>query len=183
MKVVLMGGSLRVASLNGRLLSHLADLLASEGHAVQAFGREALRLPLYEEGLPVPETALAMQGALLDAQGLVIVSPEYNAGIPGHLKNAVDWLSTLKPSPWPELPVLLCACSPGALGGARAQLAWRASLANMGALVVPASVTVPGADKNLDPEGAPTDPRTQKTLRSALDSFLSLAARVRNPAL
>ena len=84
---------------------------------------------------------------------------------------------------WPELPVLLCGCSPGAFGGARAQLAWRATLANMGALALPASVTVPGADQNLDASGAPTDPRTQKSLRSALDSFLSLAARVRNPAL
>jgi NAD(P)H-dependent FMN reductase len=40
-----------------------------------------------------------MKVALLGVQGLIRVSPECNAGIPGHLKNAVDWLGTLKPSP------------------------------------------------------------------------------------
>jgi chromate reductase, NAD(P)H dehydrogenase (quinone) len=178
MRVVLLGGSLRPASLNGRLLSHLGGLLESMGHGATLFRGEALRMPLYQDGLPAPAEALSVQGALLEAQGLVIVSPEYNAGIPGHLKNAVDWVSTLKPSPWTELPVLLCACSPGALGGARGLIAWRATLANMGALAVPSTLTVPGADRNLDADGAPTDPRTREFLRSALDSFLSLADRV-----
>jgi NAD(P)H-dependent FMN reductase len=179
MKLVLIGGSLRPASFNGRLLSHLADHLESLGHGTSRFSGEALRIPLFEDGASAPAQVLVMQAALREADGLLLVSPEYNAGIPGHLKNAVDWLSTLKPSPWKELPVLLCACSPGALGGARGLLAWRATLANMGALALPVAITVPQADRNLDSAGAPTDPRTRELLHSALDSFLSLAARLR----
>ena len=119
MRLVLMGGSLRTASLNARLLRHLAGELEAREHQVLTFTGNALRLPLYEDGLvPSPET-VALHAALRGAQGLVIVSPEYNAGIPGHLKNTVDWLSTMKPSPWPGLPVLLCSASPGAFGGAR----------------------------------------------------------------
>jgi len=179
MNLVLMGGSLRPASLNARLLRHLAGQLEARGHAVAVFAGEALRLPLYEEGLAADGATQALHAALGAAQGLVIVSPEYNAGIPGHLKNAVDWLSTLRPSPWHGLPVLLCAASPGAFGGARSLMAWRATLANMGALALPETLTVPHADQQLDADGAPTDARTAPAVPKVLDGFLALAARLR----
>ena len=179
MRLVLMGGSLRPASLNARLLGHLARTLEGRGHEVSAFAGEALRLPLYQDGVTPSGEAQALHAALAKAQGLVIVSPEYNAGIPGHLKNAVDWLSTMKPSPWPGLPVLLCAASPGAFGGARGLMAWRATLANMGALALPEAITVPHADQQLDAEGAPTDPRTAAVVPRTLDAFLALVARLR----
>lgn len=180
MRVVLLGGSLRKASLNTRFLGHLAGILGERGHGVSAFAGEALRLPLYDEDRPAPpQGVLDLQAALAGAQALIIVSPEYNAGVPGHLKNAVDWLSTLDGSPWGGLPVLLCSASPGAFGGARAMLPWRATLANMGAYVYPGSVNVPHADKNLDGEGAPTDPRTVITLGRTLDAFLDFARALR----
>lgn len=178
MRLALLGGSLRAESLNGRLLAHLAREAAGRGHETAAFSGLSLAMPLYAEGLPVPPEAQAIQQGLLEAQGLILVSPEYNAGIPGHLKNAVDWLSTLKPSPWTGLPVLLCAASPGAFGGARGLMAWRATLANMGALVVPEVLTVPHAEQQLDPDGAPTDPRTRAQAERALTALVTLAERL-----
>jgi chromate reductase len=178
MRLVLMGGSLRSASLNLRLLHHLARVVEARGESVSTFTGEALRLPLYEEGL-VPTPGLkAMQDALSEAQGLILVSPEYNAGPPGHLKNAVDWLSTLKPSPWVRLPILLASASPGAFGGARGLMAWRSTLANMGALVWPEAISVPQADRQLDGAGAPTDPRTAAAVPRILEGFLDLAGRL-----
>ena len=182
MRLVLMGGSLRAASFNARLLRHLARELGARGHEVSTFVGEALRLPLYEDGVAPTAELHALHAALREAQGLVIVSPEYNAGIPGHLKNAVDWLSTMKPSPWPGLPVLLASASPGAFGGARGQMAWRSTLANMGALALPEAITVPHVDQQLDPEGAPTDARTAALVPKVLDGFLSLVARLRAPS-
>ena len=179
MKLVLMGGSLRPESLNTRLLGHLTSELRARGHEVTVFAGKDLRWPLYEEGLAASPETQAAHAALQKAQGLVIVSPEYNAGIPGHLKNAVDWLSTLKPSPWPGLPVLLCAASPGAFGGARGLMAWRATLANMGALALPEAITVPHADQQLNAEGAPTEARSAAAVTRTLDAFLSLTARLR----
>jgi len=179
MRVVLMGGSLRPESLNTRLLGHLATELGARGHEVTSFAGGALRLPLYEEGLAVPAGVQALHGALLKAQGAVIVSPEYNAGIPGHMKNAVDWPSTMRPNPWQDLPVLLCAASPGALGGARGLVPWRLTLANMGALVCPDAITIPHADRQLDGAGVPADPRTAGFVVKALERFLGLAARLR----
>lgn len=180
MKLVLMGGSLRPESLNTRLLGHLATELKARGHEVTAFAGKDLRWPLYEDGLPASPETQSLRATLQETQGLVIVSPEYNAGIPGHLKNAVDWLSTLQPSPWPGLPVLLCAASPGAFGGARGLMAWRATLANMGAMALPEAITVPNAHQQLDAEGAPTDARTAAAVPKILDAFLSLAARLRS---
>jgi NAD(P)H-dependent FMN reductase len=180
MRLAVMGGSLRKASLNARFLRHLAHTLEVRGHSVSVFAGEALRLPLYDADLPeAPPGAKALQSSLLEAGALVIVSPEYNAGIPGHLKNAVDWASTMEPSPWTGLPVLLCSASPGAFGGARGMLSWRATLANMGAFTYPGSVNVPHADKNLDAAGAPTDSRTLASLGQTLDGFLDFAAKLR----
>jgi len=177
--ILLLGGSLRPGSLNGRLLQHLEQVLEAEGHRTSAWAGEALRWPLLEEGAEPPGAVSALAGEMRSAQGLVIVSPEYNAGIPGHLKNAVDWLSVQAPNPWDGLPVLLCACSPGALGGARVLVPWRLTLANVGAIVLPRSVTVPHADQSLGPGGGPEDPRTREILRSALAAFLSCAGRLK----
>ena len=178
MRLVLLGGSLRAASLNARLLRHVLGELEARGHQASAFTGDALRLPLYEEGVvPSPE-ALALHAALGETQGLVIVSPEYNAGIPGHLKNAVDWLSTQRPSPWTGLPVLLAAASPGAFGGARGLISWRATLANMGAWAAPGAITVPRAESNLAADGTPIEERTILEITRTLESFLAMTERL-----
>jgi chromate reductase len=168
--------------LNRRLLEHLARSLTGLGHEVRTVSGDALRLPLYDADLPAPAEALAMQAALTGIQGLAIVSPEYNAGIPSHLKNAVDWLSTLAPNPLKGLPVLLAAASPGAFGGARALLSWRPVLANLGALALPGAITVPLADKNLDAAGAPLESRAEGEIQKALAAFVALAARLAETA-
>jgi chromate reductase len=178
MRLAVLGGSLRKASLNRRLLEHLARLLEEGGHEVPAFTGEALRLPLYDADLAAPAEVLALQAGLGGIQGLVIVSPEYNAGIPPHLKNAVDWLSTLAPNPLRGLPVQLASASPGAFGGSRSLLSWRPVLANLGALVLPAAITVPLADQNLDSAGTPREPRAQGEVQKALAAFTALAARL-----
>ena len=172
MKIVCLGGSLRTESLNRRLMHYLARQCETTGHSTVVFQGEDLRLPLYEDGLPTPAPVEAMTTALREAQGVVIVSPEYNAGIPGHLKNAVDWLSVQRPSPWTGLPVLIAAASPGAFGGARGVIAWRATLANLGCWVAPGAITVPLADHSLAADGTPTEARTQAEIQRALQSFL-----------
>jgi chromate reductase len=178
MNLVLMGGSLRPASLNTRFLKYLDREIQARGHITQTFFGEALRWPLYEDGQPAPGGALQLAEAMHGAQGLVIVSPEYNAGIPGHLKNAIDWLSTLSPSPWTGLPVLLCAASPGAFGGSRGMLSWRATLANMGALVVPQALPIPHADQNLAEDGTPKDERTAAFVPSVVAEYIAFCARL-----
>lgn len=179
LNLVLIGGSLRPGSLNRRLMGHLSRHCEGLGHRTQAFQGEDLRLPLYEDGLPAPEAVLRLQAALQAAQGVILVSPEYNAGIPAHLKNAVDWVSVQQPSPWPGLPVLLAAASPGAFGGARGLIPWRATLANLGCWVAPGTITIPRAHESLAEDGTPLDARSAQELIKQLGGFLEAAQRWR----
>ena len=178
MHLAILGGSLRKESLNRRLLDHLALSLEGLGHQVTALAGETLRLPLFDADLAVPPEVAALQAHLTGPQGLILVSPEYNAGPPAHLKNAVDWLSTLSPNPLKGLPILLAAASPGAFGGSRGLVVWRPILANLGALVLPGAITVPLADRNLGPDGAPLEARTEAEIQRALTAFLDLATRL-----
>lgn len=179
MHIVLLGGSLRPQSLNLRLLRHLAREMEARGHRVTPFTGDALRLPLYEDDLTLPGNLRPIAEALRSAEAFVVVSPEYNAGIPGHLKNLVDWLSVQSPNPFAGLPVLVASASPGAFGGSRGVLAWRATLANLGCWVAPAPITVPRADQALGEDGHPLEARTGQEIGRALDTFLAGAARLR----
>ena len=178
MKYALMGGSLRKDSWNRRLLEHLARTLAGMGHEVATLTGDALRLPLFDADLPAPAQVLALQNAIQGRHGLILVSPEYNAGIPPHLKNAVDWLSTLSRNPLRGLPVLLAATSPGAFGGSRGLLSWRATLANLGAFAHPGAITVPLVEKSLDATGAPMEARAQSEIQKTLTAFLDFTGRL-----
>jgi len=178
MDLVFIGGSLRPGSLNRKLMGHLAREVAARGHGVRIFEGEDLRLPPYEDALPVPVPVTVMAEALRICQGAVLVSPEYNAGIPGFLKNALDWLSTQRPSPWIGLPVLLSAASPGAFGGSRGLQSWRASLANVGAWAAPGAITVPKADVSLAEDGTPLEDQTVLEIERVLDAFLVMVERM-----
>ena len=84
-------------------------------------------------GTPVPVNAFA--DAIRAADGVIIVSPEYNWSIPGPLKNAIDWVSRMKDQPFANKPVALQSCATGALGGARMQYHLRQSLTSIDAFL------------------------------------------------
>jgi chromate reductase len=90
------------------------------------------KMPIYNHdiqdstGFPTEVTAWA--DAIRAADGIIIVSPEYNWTIPGGLKNAIDWVSRLKEVPFKEKPVALQSCVGGVLGGSRMQYHMRQCL-------------------------------------------------------
>ncbi|WP_296709442.1 NADPH-dependent FMN reductase [Rhodoblastus sp.] len=119
---VTMLGSLRKASVNGGVARAL-PALAPEGVAISALGSVG-DFPLYNADVQaegIPAAVEAMGAAIKAADGVIIVSPEYNYSVPGTLKNAIDWLSRLSPNPFKAKPILIQSASPGALGGARMQ--------------------------------------------------------------
>lgn len=119
-----MSGSLRSASFNRLLLGEAARLFG-DAHFTEA----DLRLPLYDgdledaQGIPASVQKLADQIALADA--VIIATPEYNKGISGVLKNALDWVSRSKPNPWSGKPVAIMSATAGRAGGERAQVMLR----------------------------------------------------------
>ncbi|WP_300580381.1 NAD(P)H-dependent oxidoreductase [Marivita sp.] len=119
-KLVGLCGSLRKASTN-RLL--MLEAVRRFGDA--DFVEGDLRLPLYdgdleaESGIPAEVQALADQIAASDA--VIVATPEYNKGISGVLKNALDWVSRTKGAPWANKPVALMSAAAGRAGGERTQ--------------------------------------------------------------
>ena len=123
---VVMVGSLRKGSYNAAIARAL-PALAPEGVTISLLPSNG-EFPLYNadvqaEGFPPVVTRAA--DAIRAADGVIIVTPEYNHTIPGGLKNALDWVSRLPNQPFAAKPVALQSASQGLWGGLRAQLALR----------------------------------------------------------
>ena len=163
-------GSLRRGSFNAALL-----------RAAQGLHPEVIRIasiegvPLYNadiEAAAFPPAVVALQQQIVDADGLLLVSPEYNNSVPGVLKNAVDWLS--RPSPgfhnvFRDKPVGLIGASPGGFGTILGQSAWLPVLRTLGARHWSGGrLMVSGAQRVFDDEGGLADAE----IRERLDAFL-----------
>ena len=130
LNVVSICGSLRKGSYN-RIVMNALQGYAPEGMRV-AEAPSYAEFPLYNAdiqnstGFPAPVQALAE--AIRAAAGVIFVSPEYNYGVPGPLKNAIDWVSRLPNQPFANKPIALISASAGILGGGRMQYDLRRSM-------------------------------------------------------
>lgn len=132
-------GSLRTGSLN-RALLRAAHELAPPGLALEE-GPDLGALPHYNADLdvePPPGPVAELRQALRAADGLILATPEYNYGVPGVVKNAIDWASRpVRDAPLAGLPTLLLGASGGGSGTMRGQLALRQSLVFTATPVLP----------------------------------------------
>ncbi|MFT4252180.1 MAG: NADPH-dependent FMN reductase [Caulobacter sp.] len=171
MNLLGVSGSLRAASLNTALLRAAGDL-APEGATITPF---SLRdLPFFDQDLEDegdPPAVVAWKAAIAAADGLVIACPEYNGGVTGVLKNAIDWASRGKPAPLAGKPCCLFGASPGITGTVRAQDALRLSLRRAGARVEPQGDMLVGQAHLKIADGKLTDERTIEALRRHLAGF------------
>lgn len=135
-KILGISGSLRAKSFNTALL-RAAKVLSEESMQVDVATLHGI--PLYdgdlEESQGTPDAVHALKAQILASDGLLLVTPEYNNGVPGVFKNAVDWLS--RPTPgmpavFPECPVALIGTSPGGFGTILAQNHWLPVLKTLG---------------------------------------------------
>lgn len=166
-------GSLRARSSNGAVLEAMSRLAAPE-IAVEIYNTLDT-LPHFNPDLDVdvpPPTVGELRRRIGAADGLIISSPEYAHGIPGSLKNALDWL--VASVEFPGTLVALISTSPHSLH-VNAQLA--EVLTTMSARLVPeACVTVPVRGRGADAESIVADPELATALRRALDALVGAAA-------
>ncbi|GAA4994831.1 NAD(P)H-dependent FMN reductase [Yinghuangia aomiensis] len=161
LRVVGIAGSLRRDSWNRKLL-RAAAALAPSGIEVH-ISEELPHIPLFNEDLVggrEPESVLRMRAEVAASDALLIATPEYNGGVPGVLKNALDWLSLpLGGSALHGKPVGLMGASPGRLGTARGQFELRNMFVFTASPVMPGpEVLVAHAHERFDAEGRLTDP-------------------------
>jgi chromate reductase, NAD(P)H dehydrogenase (quinone) len=166
-------GSLRQGSYN-RALLRAASELAPEDMLIEIF--DLLQIPLYNADVEArgdPEPVAAFKQAIRQADAVLMVTPEYNHGVPGVMKNAVDWASRPPRSAVLSVkPVAIIGASPGVTGTARGQSQLRQAfeLTNSYAMPQP-ELLVYRANEKFDTEGKLIDETTREHLRKFLEAF------------
>jgi chromate reductase, NAD(P)H dehydrogenase (quinone) len=173
-------GSLRKGSFNAALARALPPL-APAGLSIKPAPAWA-EIPIYnhdiqDAGWPAPVNTWA--DAIRAADGVIIVSPEYNWTIPGGLKNAIDWSSRMKNDPFKGKPVALQSCAGGLLGGARMQYHLRQCLTSIESVVlIRPEVFVTFAAKKFDEKTLElTDQATKDMVKLQLEAFEKLVRK------
>jgi NAD(P)H-dependent FMN reductase len=177
MQLVGISGSLRRHSYNAGLLRAAQAAMPAGAELV---AHSIYEFPLYNadieaEGIPAPVTTL--KDAIAEADGLLMVTPEYNNGVPGVFKNAIDWLSR----PGSDIkrvfggkPVAMIGASPGNFGTILSQNAWLPTLRTLGAeLWTGGRLMVSNAGKAFDEEGNLVDEAVRAKLAHLLEGFVA----------
>ena len=180
MRILGFAGSLRRASYN-RGLIRAAIELAPSGVAIEVF--DLSDIPLYnqdveDDGEPPP--VLAFKRAIAASDALLVATPEYNHGMPGVLKNALDWASRPRiTSPLRDRSVAVMGASPGRGSTARAQAQLRETFVFTGACVMPLpELLISAAAEHFDSDGSLTDPALRALVVELLEALRAWTRRI-----
>jgi chromate reductase len=180
LKVLGFAGSLRQGSYNKAALRAALEL-APAGVTIETFDLAPIQ-PYNEDvkqrGFPPPEQAFRERIRAADA--LLIVTPEYNRGVSGVLKNAIDWASRPPDQPFNGKPAAIFGASPGMIGTAVAQFELRRYLGVLNALVMNTpSVMIGQAAQKFDEQGRLTDQPTREFIGQMLVALADWTRRCR----
>ena len=173
-RVLALSGSLRQSSFN-TALAHAAQALAPEGMTIEVATLHGI--PLYDGDVEskegIPHAVLALKEQILNADALLLVTPEYNNGVPGVFKNSIDWLSrTDKEAIFSGRLTGLIGASMGGFGTVSSQTAWLPTLKMLGtSLYSGGSLLVSRAQNSFDADGKLQDETIQKLLTAYLQGF------------
>ena len=162
-KIIALSGSSRVKSWNKKLVKIAADGARSAGAEVTNINLADFPMPLYngdlEEKQGLPNAVQDLKSLMINCDGFLIASPEYNGGYSAVLKNAIDWIS--RPVAGEERlrafagkKAVIMSASPGALGGVRGLTQLRQIITNIQMLVLPDQASIPGAHNAFKDDGA-----------------------------
>jgi chromate reductase, NAD(P)H dehydrogenase (quinone) len=176
MRILGISGSLRRDSHNTRLLRGVGNLLP-EGVELDVFDQLAAIPPYNEdEEHETPPAVAALKSAIAGADAVLVATPEYNASIPGVLKNALDWVSRpVQSTPLMGKPAAVIGASTGLFGAVWAQAEARKVLSTIGARVVDREIPIPEADEALGADGLPLDDDARELLEATLTELIELA--------
>jgi len=176
-RVLLFSASLRTDSLNGRLITLARSVCERLGARIDFARMEEFDAPSYNQDVETrdgfPPGIREFHRRLERCDGFIIATPEYNASMPGHLKNAIDWVSRVRPQPFNARHALLLSASPSMAGGNRGLWSLRIPLEHLGARVFPDMFSLAQAHQAFTGSGELTDrllaERFEQNLRAYLD--------------
>ena len=180
LQILGIAGSLRRGSFNAATL-RAAQELAPSGMTIEVFDITPIspyNEDVRQQGFPPPVEDL--RARIKAADGLLIVTPEYNYSIPGVLKNAIDWASRPPEQPFDGKPIGLMGASAGALGSGRSQYHLRQCFVFLNGLVMNRpEVMIPQAQHKFDGEGKLTDQATRDFITAHLSALTAWVQRLK----
>lgn len=189
-KILAFAGSARQESFNKRLVSQAAQGVKDAGAEVTLIDLADFSLPLFDQDLEeaqgMPESAKAFKQLLIEHDGLLIASPEYNSSFSPLLKNMIDWASRKERQDEPPLAAFkgkvaaIMAASPGALGGLRGLVFLRLLLSNIGVVVLPEQMTLPKAMNAFSADGRLLDQQQYQQATDLARRLVSVTASLRS---
>jgi len=175
--------SLRQDSVNAALARLAAQYASKHGAVVDLASMREFDVPSFDADAEahgdVPAGALELRRRLTASDAFVIASPEYNASMPGLLKNAIDWASRFRPQPFHERHGMLMSASPSMGGGNRGLWTLRIPLEHLGARIFPDMFSLAVAHKAFAGETL-ADPRLLERFEQNVNAFLDLAEAAKN---
>lgn len=187
-RILIFEASLRAASLNARLATLAASVVEQKGGTVDRAHMAEFDCPSYNQDVETakgfPPGADRLRERLVRAHAFIIASPEYNASMPGDLKNVIDWESRYRPQPLNAKHGLVMSASPSMTGGKTGLWALRQPLEHLGARVYPEMFALAQAHQAFDAQGRIADPKLQEWFETSIGCFMDLVeAATHYPAL
>jgi chromate reductase, NAD(P)H dehydrogenase (quinone) len=178
MKISIIAGSLRKDSINMKLANQMTERYKNR---VEIGIIPINDIPLFNQDLELepPEGVTKFKDKILESDGIIFITPEYNHSIPGVLKNAIDWASRVE-KVLAKKPVMVAGVTPGVVGTVRAQEHLRVVLDATGAIVLPANEIFIGSVLNkINDAGEIIDQLTLEFIDHVMNNFLAWIKAVR----
>jgi chromate reductase len=177
-RFLVFSASLRSDSLNSRLARLAATTIEANGGIVDSTSMPDFDTSSYnadvQDAEGFPPGADRLRECIQTNDAFVISSPEYNASMPGLLKNTIDWVSRFSPQPLNEKHGLLLSASPSMVGGNRGLWALRVPFEHLGARIYPDMFSLAQAHQAFDGDGRIADPQLQERFESNIVGFMDL---------
>lgn len=177
-RLLVFGASLREGSMNDKLASLAAAVAREKGATVERATMTDFECPPYDMDVELsaglPAGAQALHDKLISVDGFMIASPEYNASMPGVLKNTIDWVSRFRPQPINGKQAYLMAASPSMTGGKVGLWALRQPLEHLGARTYPDMFALAQAHRAFNDAGRIADTKLQTWFESTIECFIDL---------
>jgi chromate reductase len=185
---LIFGASLRRHSLNDRLASLAASVVEEKGGTVDRARMSDFDCPSYDQDVEVedglPAGAQQLRERLVAADAFIVSAPEYNASMPGVLKNVIDWVSRARPQPLNGKQGLVMSASPSMGGGNRGLWALRVPFEHLGARIYPDMFSLAQAHEAFGTGGRIANEMLQSRFERTIECFMDFVEAAKHyPAL